>query len=730
MGLQFRRGTAADVTSENFVPAIGEPVYITDEDKFYIGDGATVGGNLVGGVESLKDLTEVHLTSEDIATAQSYSVSSNTVTLYTSEGNPYVVNQQVTISNASVSALDGTHTIVSKPSDNQILFELTLADVSSTLITGTITPVIPDGALLAFNTTNNRFEDKKTGEAIGALSNHTDVDSYDISGSYSDLGKVLRLDTDNQWSVKRPGESIRLTSGQYFFGNDFANGATGNIYTGNESEWTEDSGNTNTALHSASPGSIPAPPYGDAAYDSTSHDYDVVGSLEDSNDFTLDFWVYLPSSVTSTDMVMVFYASSTQHFTPVVSGTSLSLKSRVQPDGTAAPLFSTVVSWGTYTDTRGKWTHYSLVRKGTDFRLWVDGDDKGAGALGTQYTYTADHNFKFSSITAFYSVQYENDGALIGPHYFDLKKAHRDPAGGNIEVPIERVDFYNKKSGINVGELLDVTRNDFVDGDVLAYKSGTWTRGNISVAPDGTGELTVRGNSTGGSGKIKLNCENNSHGVTIKGPPHSAAATYTLTLPNNDGDADQFLQTDGSGVLSFAAPTQKYTKFQFNLAAAPTGAVATSQIVGQEATLGSWSEVTFANTGTNGIGPSTGFDPTLGGITHSSGDFVGFEAGVYKVDVSLEIIIAGLANNSYNRYDHEIRPLSDTTQLPGVTQDFNFTCNATAPTGNTTQRIAMSLIVHLENTTAANNKIQFHLDSDQSNNYYCNSALATFTKIG
>ena len=36
----------------------------------------------------------------------------------------------------------------------------------------------------------------------------------------------------------------------------------------------------------------------------------------------------------------------------------------------------------------------------------------------------------------------------------------------------------------------------------------------------------VTGDSTNGSGQITLNCENNSHGVKIKGPPHSASATY------------------------------------------------------------------------------------------------------------------------------------------------------------------------------------------------------------
>jgi hypothetical protein len=68
------------------------------------------------------------------------------------------------------------------------------------------------------------------------------------------------------------------------------------------------------------------------------------------------------------------------------------------------------------------------------------------------------------------------------------------------------------------------------------------------------GEIVAKGDSTNGSGQITLNCENNSHGVKIKGPPHSAAATYTLTLPNNTGSNSQFLTTNGSGVLSWSSP--------------------------------------------------------------------------------------------------------------------------------------------------------------------------------
>jgi hypothetical protein len=62
----------------------------------------------------------------------------------------------------------------------------------------------------------------------------------------------------------------------------------------------------------------------------------------------------------------------------------------------------------------------------------------------------------------------------------------------------------------------------------------------------------VTGDATNGSGQITLNCENNSHGVKIKGPPHSAAATYTLTLPNDTGTSNQVLTTNGSGVLTWS----------------------------------------------------------------------------------------------------------------------------------------------------------------------------------
>ena len=95
-----------------------------------------------------------------------------------------------------------------------------------------------------------------------------------------------------------------------------------------------------------------------------------------------------------------------------------------------------------------------------------------------------------------------------------------------------------------LGGPLDVNGNEIV----------SLTNENILVAPDGTGVLELRGN-TGNDAAIQLNCETNGHGVKIQSPPHSAAASYTLVLPDDTGTTGQALTTDGAGVLSWATPS-------------------------------------------------------------------------------------------------------------------------------------------------------------------------------
>ena len=87
--------------------------------------------------------------------------------------------------------------------------------------------------------------------------------------------------------------------------------------------------------------------------------------------------------------------------------------------------------------------------------------------------------------------------------------------------------------------------------DLNGYDIVTTSNGDIDLDPNGSGVVVAKGNATRGSGQIKLNCEQNSHGIILKGPAHSAAANYTLTFPTTDGNNGQVLQTDGSGGLSW-----------------------------------------------------------------------------------------------------------------------------------------------------------------------------------
>jgi len=115
-------------------------------------------------------------------------------------------------------------------------------------------------------------------------------------------------------------------------------------------------------------------------------------------------------------------------------------------------------------------------------------------------------------------------------------------------------------SAINLSSFNDDLATNIVDDttpqlggnlDVNGQDIVSVSNGDIEIAPDGSGQVKIKGNATNGSGQIVLNCEQNSHGITLKGPPHSAGAIYTLTFPDTDGTADQVLKTDGNGNLDW-----------------------------------------------------------------------------------------------------------------------------------------------------------------------------------
>jgi len=86
------------------------------------------------------------------------------------------------------------------------------------------------------------------------------------------------------------------------------------------------------------------------------------------------------------------------------------------------------------------------------------------------------------------------------------------------------------------------------------------TRDKLNLISDASNpSLIAKGTSGVSEGYIQLNCAENSHGVKIKSPPHSAGQSYTLTLPQSITN-NTFLKTDGSGNLSFANVSSDFVK--------------------------------------------------------------------------------------------------------------------------------------------------------------------------
>lgn len=96
------------------------------------------------------------------------------------------------------------------------------------------------------------------------------------------------------------------------------------------------------------------------------------------------------------------------------------------------------------------------------------------------------------------------------------------------------------------------TQNPTINATI---QSGSVERGMLNlVSTSSDPGLTVKGDGTS-DGYLQLNCSQNSHGIKLKSPAHSAGANYTLTFPTTDGNANQVLKTDGSGGLSWVDQT-------------------------------------------------------------------------------------------------------------------------------------------------------------------------------
>ncbi len=92
--------------------------------------------------------------------------------------------------------------------------------------------------------------------------------------------------------------------------------------------------------------------------------------------------------------------------------------------------------------------------------------------------------------------------------------------------------------------------NGIVSADKLATNAVTEVKVNADAITNAKTEftpgLTIKGDGSSADGKLVLNCSQNSHGVSIAGPAHSAGQSYNLVLPTSVGTSGQVLATNGN----------------------------------------------------------------------------------------------------------------------------------------------------------------------------------------
>ena len=164
---------------------------------------------------------------------------------------------------------------------------------------------------------------------------------------------------------------------------------------------------------------------------------------------------------------------------------------------------------------------------------------------------------------------------------------------------------YIGRTPANAAITADDLNNGIVTADKLATNAVTEVKVNADAITNAKTEftpgLTIKGDGSSADGKIILNCSQNSHGVSITGPAHSAGQSYNLILPTSVGTNGQVLATNGSNTNQLTWVDAQETK--------PTVANVSQTIAPATAT-----DITI--TGTNFVSiPQVEFVKTDGSVT-------------------------------------------------------------------------------------------------------------------
>ena len=154
--------------------------------------------------------------------------------------------------------------------------------------------------------------------------------------------------------------------------------------------------------------------------------------------------------------------------------------------------------------------------------LTVSGDDITMGTNTAGNILVADgtnfNSIAVGSLSEISSIASDDVFLAVDTSGGGLKKVARSTVVSGLATS-SAISNVSEDSTPQLGGNLDLNGSDIV----------TTSNADLELAPNGTGHVTVKGNTNAGA--IQFNCESNSHGQIVIAQPHSAGVTNTLTLP-------------------------------------------------------------------------------------------------------------------------------------------------------------------------------------------------------
>jgi len=255
-----------------------------------------------------------------------------------------------------------------------------------------------------------------------------------------------------------------------------------------------------------------------------------------------------------------------------------------------------------------------------------------------------------------------------------------------------------------LGNVLDIgTPSDSTVTDAKTNFVSTSSAAGLQIKGDGTTD-----------GTLQLNCSQNSHGIKLKSPAHSAGASYTLTFPTTDGNNEEFLQTNGSGVLTWAAAGGGITvASQWRVNNSPSG-MNNNDIVG-ESGHGNWeqNDTQYSNIGS--------------AMSVSNGVFTFPTTGIYLV--SFKVSLYDATEQSY--FGCNIDYTTDNSNFNGLAEAYT----SLKLINNSTTFASTFALAMLDVTDTSNVKVRFRVRAENggfeiNGSSSANKTVATFIRLG